>query len=361
MEERFITVKLGTRIREVLNAIKEDKHVIVLDENNNYYGILPTEVLVRVAFNLEAKIDKYVIRLKPLKERDIIKAIEKMIAANVRVVPIDNNGKLDIIEIYDVLSSIEEEQFLNEEAAKFMHEKPLTIWEKDRITKAIALMKRYGVSRLIVVDDNNRAVGIITARDIVSHVLFEKERAQYGEISEHDFSVEVRSIMSSPLLYIDRNAKIKECINILVDNRIFAVPIIHKKNLEGIISAKDILAAYLSYTHKTELRISVHGVSFDEYDIQWIKTRFERLIKKFKEIIGEDPMLVIHVKKTGHDTFLVRARLIGSKVNLYTSKESPFLYNALGSVFHTFKEDLLKEKAERDAKFLFKKLLRESF
>ena len=360
MEEKFITVKLGTRVREVLNAIKEDKHIIVLDGKGKYYGILPTDVLVRVAFNLEAKIDHFIVRIKPVKERNLLEIIEKMISANIRAIPIESDGKLDVIDIYEVLRELSGD-FLNQDATQFMHENPITIYERERVTKAIALMKRYGVSRLIVVDEEGKPVGMITAKDIVTHVLFEKERATYGEISEHDFSAEVRSIMSSPLIFVSKGEKVKNVVNLLIENKIFAVPVITKNRIEGIVSAKDILAAYLALAKQMDLRIAVHGISFDEYDIQWIKKKFERLVKVFGDIIGEDPMLIIHVKRVGKRLFLVRARLIGSKVSLYATKESQFLYNALGSIFHTFREDLIREKAERDRKFLFKKLLRESF
>jgi len=356
---KIVFAKKDTKIREILGAIKENKHIIVLDENENYYGILPTDVLVKVAFNLDAKIGNYVIRVKPLLEGEINEVIEKMVAANVRALPIKStDGKITVIDIYDVLEKIKDSEFFNEEVDRYMHEDIVTIYEKEPVTKAIAIMKRKGVSRLIVLNENDRPVGIVTAGDIVRNFIFEKERSTVGEISEAVFSTEVRSIMSTPLLTVKSKSRLKDVIKLLLENKIFAVPVVDSK-LKGIISAKEILAGYLAYHKKIGFKLVIHGISLDEYDVEWVKKRVEGLIQKFKDLIGEEQTLIMHIKKIRSRYFIARAKLIGSKISLYASSEGYRLYSVINNVLRVLREDLMRTKYEKEKKYLLTRLLKE--
>ncbi|HIP66910.1 MAG TPA: CBS domain-containing protein [Candidatus Nanopusillus sp.] len=361
-DDRIVFAKKDTKIREILGAIKENKHIIVLDEEGKYYGILPRDVLVKVAFNLDAKIGNYVIRVRPLSESDtsdILKVIEKMVAANVRVLPIESaSGEIAIIDIYDVLEKIKDSEFLNEKVEKYMHEEVVTIYEREPVTKAIAIMKRKGVSRLVVLDESDRPVGMVTAGDIVRNILFEKERPKVGEIAEIRFSVEVRSIMSTPLLTVKPKSKLKDVVRLLLENKIFAIPVVNSK-LKGMISAKEILAGYIAYHKKMEFNLVIHGIPLDEYDIEWIKKRVEKLVQRFTDLIGERPTLIMHIKKIRSRYFVVRARLIGSKISLYASSEGYGLYSVISNVLRVLREDLVKIKYEREKKYLLTRLLKE--
>jgi len=359
-------VKLGTEVLEIIEAIRNGEDFIVLDEKGNYYGILSNEILIRAAFDPKIKIDRFVIRIKPIEFWDIKEVIKKMININSRIIPILEDNKIKIVNIYDVLDKIKDSEVMKEKVKDYMIEDVIKIYYKEPITKAIALMKRKGISRLVVVDEKEKPIGIVTAGDIVRYILTEKEKQKYGEFYGEPFSVEVRSVMSKNLIYVAPDDTLRKAVELLLNNKIFALPVIDKE-LKGIISAKEILIAYLRFIEKREFQIIIHGIKIDEIDYDWIANRFEKLIRKYSDIIGGNPILILHVKKVRetniHDNtmrfFVIRGKLLGDKIRLFATEEGVDLYSTINDIIHIFDEELEKRKFKNEKEYLYQRLLKE--
>ncbi len=377
--EDIAFVKKDSTIRELVSeARKGKKHFIVLDEKGEYYGIIPEHLLVRISLNLDSKIEQFAIRVSPLLEDfDPREAIELFISSGSRVLPIKNNKGVIVgfYTINEALKYILENypDFVRKEVEEAMSSDVITIHERDSIAKALSLMRRYGISRLIVVDDSNKAVGIVTIGDIVRKIIFELEDAhtesiKYGTYPDDNYEVEVRSIMSTELLSVDPKDPIKTAINIMVERDIYGLPVLRNRKPFGIITGKDILAHFIANVKKEEYSLIVHGIKLDEYDIAWMKKRFEmKILRKYKEILGDKPSLIIHVKKVREVVeqdntmrfFTVKARLIGSGVKLYASEDTIDLYSAFSKILEIFDEELSKIKHKRERDWFLERILKE--
>ena len=111
-----------------------------------------------------------------------------------------------------------------------------TIEEMASIQKAAKKMKEKNVSSLVVVDNQNKPQGIVTERDLVRKACINDIRTS---------AVNIREIMSSPLITIDSNSSASIAVDMMVQNNVRHLLVVDKKNNDvskpiGIITPLDL-------------------------------------------------------------------------------------------------------------------------
>jgi signal-transduction protein with cAMP-binding, CBS, and nucleotidyltransferase domain len=107
-----------------------------------------------------------------------------------------------------------------------------TIGLEDKAQAAAKKMKSKNVSSLVVVDNNDQAVGIVTERDLVRQVCI-----QDGNSSQYV----IRHIMSSPIVTIDPNSSVETAANIMMQNRVRHLVVVDEKKTLGIITSSNFI------------------------------------------------------------------------------------------------------------------------
>ncbi len=97
-------------------------------------------------------------------------------------------------------------------------------------------MKEKNVSSLVVVDNQNKPQGIVTERDLVRKACINDIRTS---------AVNIREIMSSPLITIDSNSSASIAVDMMVQNNVRHLLVVDKKNNDvskpiGIITPLDL-------------------------------------------------------------------------------------------------------------------------
>ena len=105
---------------------------------------------------------------------------------------------------------------------------PITVNKESSIKEAQELMQKYDISGVVVVDSDNRLVGILTNRDI---------------IFETNLSKRVEDVMTQEkLITAPIGTNLDSARKILKKHRIEKLPIVDKHNrLKGLITVKDII------------------------------------------------------------------------------------------------------------------------
>jgi CBS domain-containing protein len=93
------------------------------------------------------------------------------------------------------------------------------------------------ISSIMLTDKSNKIVGIITERDLLREICGKGLSAQ---------GVLVSSVMSTPLLTIDKNLSIEDAARLMVEFRVRHIAVKDKENNEliGVITTSD-LALYI--------------------------------------------------------------------------------------------------------------------
>lgn len=101
--------------------------------------------------------------------------------------------------------------------------------------EAAKKMKHKDIGSLLVVDESDAHIGIVTEKDLVSKVCIANKKST---------EVLVNDIMSSPLVYIDYKATLEEAAKKMVDNKIQHLLVRNADTLIGILTTSD-LSKYL--------------------------------------------------------------------------------------------------------------------
>jgi CBS domain-containing protein len=99
------------------------------------------------------------------------------------------------------------------------------------VLEAVEQMVEANVGSLLVTDGGDD-VGIVTERDYLRRV------ALSGRADEE---IEVREIISSPLIVATRDTTVDECMALMTDRRIRHVPVVDGDKVVGIVSIGDLV------------------------------------------------------------------------------------------------------------------------
>ena len=109
----------------------------------------------------------------------------------------------------------------------------ITIHPEQQIRDAVRLLSEHNIGALVVVDDEEKPVGIISERDIV------RRAADNDEV----FSEQVRNIMTKRVIIGVPQDDLYSVINTMTEKRFRHLPIMDEDRLIGIISIGDIVKA----------------------------------------------------------------------------------------------------------------------
>lgn len=116
-----------------------------------------------------------------------------------------------------------------------------TVHPEDSLAKAVDVQRRERVRHLPVVDDAQMLVGIVSDRDIkraMPSLLSGTSQSEYEQILEE---TTVSRIMTRDPVTIAPDATVRHALEILLDKRYGALPVVEDAALVGIISETDFL------------------------------------------------------------------------------------------------------------------------
>jgi CBS domain-containing protein len=124
-----------------------------------------------------------------------------------------------------------------------MTHNPHTIGPGDAVGKAVELFDKYEIRHLPVCDGTD-VVGMITHRDVRrAHPL-----DAGSDPKAHDAylkNTKVRTVMASPAVTVAPATPMRDAVQILVETKFGALPVVEKGTLVGILSQIDALRALL--------------------------------------------------------------------------------------------------------------------
>jgi len=109
----------------------------------------------------------------------------------------------------------------------------ITISEGGSADRAAALMEKHSLGCVIVTTENDKPIGLITERDVVTRIVAKDIQPS---------KVTAREIMSTPLITIDPEEKLFEAARRMNRLNIRRLGVVYKGKLVGIITSKDIVA-----------------------------------------------------------------------------------------------------------------------
>ena len=109
------------------------------------------------------------------------------------------------------------------------------IWHMSKeqtVRQALILMSQKNIGAIIILENDNKLVGIFSERDYARKVILEGKSSQNTTLDE---------VMSKNLICISKKHTIEQCMEKMTDKRIRHLPILENNEVIGIISIGDVL------------------------------------------------------------------------------------------------------------------------
>ncbi len=104
--------------------------------------------------------------------------------------------------------------------------------QEESVAAALKIMSGYGISALLIMDDQ-RTAGIFTERDLLRcHVIFPEK-----PISE----IKIKSVMTVTLIVAEPLDEIKEAMGMMIQAKIRHLPVIEAGAIKGILGLEDLV------------------------------------------------------------------------------------------------------------------------
>jgi CBS domain-containing protein len=125
-----------------------------------------------------------------------------------------------------------------ESAEKVMTQKVITCSPTGTLLQVQLLMVKNNISRVVIVDENNKPAGIITQKDMINFLVADKSKRGIEEIK-------VEEVMTKKLITAKRKTPISNIAETMIEKNISSVIIVDGKGkLDGIVTKTDITAWY---------------------------------------------------------------------------------------------------------------------
>ena len=137
-----------------------------------------------------------------------------------------------------------------------MHPLPIITGKySESIFMISTLMKEKQVSSIIIIDKNDKAIGIITERDIVRRVIADSKDPDTTKATE---------IKSQPLITVRPEAYLFDACKIMEKNNIRRLPVVKDNTIVGIVTITDIIK-HLHTIHKEDRDLLRFMIRYRKY------------------------------------------------------------------------------------------------
>lgn len=255
MDKNPLTVEEEDFLTYARQLIRDNKlrSLPVLNEKKRVKGVLTREGVLNITSNKSnVEVKSYVRNIPTVMPNDSVKkAGIEMIKANIDSLPVVESpqtpyleGVVTFVDIFNSLKHINVDS--RDSVGSVMSENVEVVSADTSIQTCWRKILETGFSSFPVVK-KNRLIGIVTRGDILN--------AGYARFKREDDSQNVgknsppvERIMSTPIYTVNKETRVKEASEILLEKNIGRLPVVSKENennLVGIVDRYDILNSYL--------------------------------------------------------------------------------------------------------------------
>ncbi len=128
---------------------------------------------------------------------------------------------------------------------QWMNPRPLTVIPETTLAQAKALMDKYWIRHLIVVE-GEALVGVLSDRDVRTASLPPGAQTTAAAQEAHLARVAVRDAMTKGPRTVQPDAPLVEVARLMIEHRFSSVPVVEGGRLVGILTETDILRAFVA-------------------------------------------------------------------------------------------------------------------
>lgn len=250
IKKAIVKVDIEDPISRVLGkfAKKNDAAVLVY-QKNQYVGIVDKRKFIRLRNDItKMKVRRVTTKVPKLNLGTNFKeAARLLLTADTHFLPVVKHNLVQgVVHIHDVLAKLKIPHVKVSEIIK----KPIILNEKDPISKALNILKQKHISRIPVVDNAGKLVGILTETDLLAHYFsfpaWKPGGAGKPGMKSHPAKernttkLPVKNEITTPVFTVTEDNTIKQATEIMANEKIASVIVVDGEIPVGLVTIKDI-------------------------------------------------------------------------------------------------------------------------
>ena len=317
----FIEVDADKRLGKIRSIFdRENPKGLIVTNDGNYVGIISEKQLVKSHVEDNTKATALV-RSAPRIDRheDVREVARMLVEGDVKIAPVYEGEKLAGVITEDAILEAVIENLDALIVEQIFTEDVVTIGEKDRVGRAINLLREHGVSRLPVTDGDGRLAGVITTHDIVDFVIRDDRRQGRGDRRgdiDRMLDLPVYDLMTSPVLTAAPGDSVRDAVARMLENDVAGLVVTGDDDeIAGVVTKTDVLRA-LTFTEEEQMDVQITNVSLlDTISREEITNSITSVVDKYQEMQVHHA----HVRFHEHKEKLRGTPLIQCQIRLRTS------------------------------------------
>ena len=189
-------------------------------------------------------------------DASIRQAVDLMLENNINNIPVTKNSVVGIVTKKDVVRYVSEQSF-DTKVSDLMSKDIISVHRHHTINHVMDEMERNDVNKVIVIDDAEEGVGIISTTNLALSTMTDNEgklstksikmarRPKPGGEKTYRYIKEVplvaEDIMSGPIVTINSSDTVVNAANIMIKENITALPVEQDDEIVGMISKSDVI------------------------------------------------------------------------------------------------------------------------
>jgi CBS domain-containing protein len=319
-----VQVESDERLAKVRSIFDREnpKGVVVVDDGG-YAGVITERQLLQSHVEDDTKAEK-MMRNAPRVDRttDVRDVARMLVEGGVKLAPVFEADRLwGVVTVDAILESVLENLDVLSVEEIATHE-VVTLHEDDSVGQAVNTLRENGVSRLPVVNDGGRLVGMLTTHDIADFVVQRKDRTTRGDRagdSERMLDIPVADLMSSPVSTVTGETTVRAAVERMLEQDyagLVVTPDDDDDMVAGILTKTDVLRA-LTYTEEEHMDVQITNVALLE---TISREEIVRSVEATADKYAEMQVQHAHVRFHEHDETLRGTPLVQCQIRLRTNR-----------------------------------------
>jgi len=330
MSKDLIYVSPNDTISKIISLVEEYyiREILVI-ENKKLKGIVYSKEIAKKGITdpSKAKISNLTISTPPIlyPEQDVNDAANLIFKTGLRALPVVESGKvIGVVSLHDIVGIAAKTKEFRQTLAESIMSVPEIIKEDTDIGKARMLMREKNISRLPVIDKNEKLLGLVTIFDLLKAVKPRERMNFYSMAAEKEttMGIPISTVMTTMPTKVEVNSSLSDVIIQMRNDNTDGVIVVSNGYPIGVITEKDLLEVYVSSLKKRGVYYQISGLKDeDNFIISTVDRMIKDTIQKMSKLLNPQ-FFFLHVKrydKNGKVKYSIRTRFRTDK-GIFISK-----------------------------------------
>ncbi|WP_396611834.1 CBS domain-containing protein [Haloferax sp. S1W] len=267
----FVEVDANERLGKVRAIFeRENPKGIIVGNDGEYAGVIGEKQLINSHVEDDTKASAL---MKPVPKLDLhenVREVARMLVeGDTKVAPVYEGEKRYGIVTQDGILEAVLENLDTLTVDQIFTSDVVTIGERDHLGQAINLLREHGISRLPVVDPDERLTGVLTTYDLVEFMVRDEGRQgkqdRRGD-TDRMLDLPVYDLMTSPALTATPDESVRDAVARMLEHDIAGLVVTPEDDdgeVLGVVTKTDVLRA-LTYTEEERMDVQVTNIDLLE-------------------------------------------------------------------------------------------------